>query len=233
MLGGESPGLELTQLHLACGRIVGSARSIVEAHGFGVPEGPHEHPWTQDYMREAVKVYAEALPVSYQRDVASLFRRSGETMAEVSIPAALAEDWLIVRQYLANASDALERQLAAQPESAPSQPASSPEIDDHEPVVVRFDRLAGLTTSAGARRLEQAALAVQGEIGGRADVPLDEEHLRLLRAVASGAAIADLAVEFGYSRRSMYRELAKLWRALGVSGRVQGVRKAAAKGLLD
>lgn len=217
MLGGESLSLPLTHLHLACGRIVSSARSIVEAHCFGVLEGPHGHPWTTDYMSEAVKVYAEALPVSYQRDVASLFRRSGETMAEVSIPA----------------SDALERQLAAQPESAPSQPATSPEIDDHEPVVVRFDRLAGLTTSAGARQLEQAALAVQGEVDGRAAVPLDEEHMRLLRAVASGAAIADLAVEFGYSRRSMYRELAKLWRALGVSGRVQGVRRAAAEGLLD
>lgn len=233
MPGGESLSLALTQLHLACGRIVSSARSIVEAHRFGVPEGPHGQPWTTDYMREAVKVYAEALPVSYQRDIASLFRQCVETMAEASIPAALAEDWLIARQYMANASEALERHLAAQPGSAPSQLPTSPEIDDHEPVVVRFDRLAGLTTSAGARRLEQAALAVQGEVGDRAAVPLDEEHMRLLRAVASGAAIADLAVEFGYSRRSMYRELAKLWRTLGVSGRVQGVRRAAAEGLLD
>ena len=183
-------------------------------------------------MREAVSVYAEALPVWYQRDVASLYRQCAETMVEGSIPAALAEDWLIVRQHLANAGDAIERHLAAQYESAPSQPAAVEEIEEREPAVVRFDRLAALTTSAGASRLEQAALAVQGEVG-RAAVPLDDGQMRLLRAIASGAAIVDMAVEFGYSSRTMQRELARLWRALGVPDRVQGIRWAAAEGLLD
>ena len=41
------------------------------------------------------------------------------------------------------------------------------------------------------------------------------------------------AEEFGYSRRSLYRQLSKLWRALGVAGRMEAVRKAAAEGLLD
>ena len=62
---------------------------------------------------------------------------------------------------------------------------------------------------------------------------LDDAQRQLLNAVASGAAIVELAAEFGYSRSSMYRELSKLWRALGVTDRVHAIRKAAEEGLLD
>ena len=184
-------------------------------------------------MREATSVYAEALPAWYQIAVVSLYRQCSDTMAEVSITGALDEDWTIVRQHLINAVQAMERHLAAQPESARSEPAALAEIGDHEPVVVRFDRLAALTTSAGAHRLKQAALAVQGEVSGRTAVPLNEGQTRLLKAVSSGVAVADLTVEFGYSERSLYRELAALWKALGVPDRLQAIRKAAAEGLLD
>ena len=184
-------------------------------------------------MGEAVSVYAEAFPVWYQHAVVSLLRQCVDTMAEVSIPGALDEDWMIVRQHSGNACDAMERLLAVQPGSAPSETAALGGIGDREPEVVRFDRLAALTTRAGASRLERAALAVQDEVGGRATVPLDYEQMQLLRAVASGAAIADLAVEFGYSSRTMQRRLVALWTALGVRDRTQGIRKAASEGLLD
>ena len=41
------------------------------------------------------------------------------------------------------------------------------------------------------------------------------------------------AAEFGYSRTSLYRELSKLWKTLGVSDRAYAIRKAAQAGLLD
>lgn len=72
-----------------------------------------------------------------------------------------------------------------------------------------------------------------GDAGVMQTAPLTSEQRCLLKAVASGAAVADLATEFGYSRRSMFRELAKLWKELGVDDRIQAVRKAAAEGLLD
>ena len=221
------------RLSLACGRIVGSARAIVEAHRFGVAEGPHEEPWTAAYMREAISVYTAALPVSYQRDVASLFRHCADSMARQSIPASIAQDWLIVSEYLTNACDIIVDRLESQFGQARAGSGELPGIDDHEPVVVHFDRLAALTTTEGALRLERAALAVKGHVGGGATNALDDEQVRLLRAVASGAAIADLAADLGYSQRSVYRALTALWRALGVPDRVQGIRKAAAEGLLD
>ena len=167
------------------------------------------------------------------RAIASLYRRCVETMASASIPAALADDWLVVTQHLVNASDEMTQLLASQREPTRSQPPAFPHIEDREPVVVRFDRLAALTTSQGARRLEKAALAVQDQVGNSAAASLNGQQRQLLRAVASGAAVADMAADLGYSQRTMYRELSRLWKALGVLDRTQAIRKAASEGLLD
>ena len=233
MAGREPLSLELAQVYLACGRIASGARAIAEAHRFGVPEGPHHSLWSVEYHTQAVHVYGESLPRSYQRDIASLFTHSADAMATLNIPARLAEDWLIATDYMRNASSAIMSWLVSNPLQLSPTSARTLEIDDHTPMVIRFDRLAALCTHDGALRLEKASLAVQQHVGAPSAVVLDEEQRRLLRAVASGTAIADLAEELGYSRRSMFRELSKLWTALGVSDRTAGVRKAAAEGLID
>ena len=221
------------RVHLACGRIAGGARAIAEAHRFGVPEGPHERLWTEEYHADAVAIYGESLPAAYQRDIASLFGDSAEAMGAYSIPAVLAEDWLIVTGYLRHASGAIMAWLESEPSQSQPQIANGLKIDDRTPMVIRFDRLAALASHDGATRLERAALAAQRHVGAPSALVLGDEQRRLLRGVASGTAIVDLAEELGYSRRSMYRELSKLWQALGVPDRVQGLRKAAAEGLLD
>lgn len=232
--GGESGGAELAGVHLACGRIAGVARSIAEAHRFGVPEGPHLRPWEAEYHAEAVHVYGESLPATYQRDIASLFCHSVDTMAAQTIPAGLAEDWVIVSGYLRASSAAIMDWLALSPaESASRGAVEQMEIDDHTPTVVRFDRLAKLTSREGASRLERAAVAVQHHVGAPSSLVLDESQQRLLKGVTEGVTIVDLAESLGYSRSSIYRELKKLWRTLGVADRTQAMHKVAAEGLLD
>ena len=234
MTGAESLGLALTQLHLACGRIASGARAVVEAHRFGVPEGPHDELWTAEYHGEAVHVYGESLPRSYQRDIASLFSHGIDTLAEMTIPALLAEDCLIVGGYMRNACTAIVAWLDTGPDGLDApEPAEPPEIDDHTPVVIHFDRLAALASRAGACRLEQAAVAVQHHVHAPSVPSLDGDQQRLLQGVASGTPIIDLAAEYGYSRSSLYRELSRLWRALGVKDRAHAIRKAAEEGLLD
>ena len=100
-------------------------------------------------------------------------------------------------------------------------------------MVIRFDSLARLTTSDGARRLEQAAISVRQQMEAPVPEVLDERELELLKRLADGVAITDLAGEMGYSERSVYRALANLWKKLGVPGRKEGVLKAASVGLLD
>ena len=234
MTGVESPDLALTQLRLACGRIAGEARAIAEAHRFGVPEGPHAELWTAHYHGEAVGVYGESLPRSYERNIASLFNRSAHALEEMTIPARLAEDCLIVAGYMRSACAAIVSWLDAEPgRSQTPEPAEPPEVDDHTPVVIHYDRLAALATHQGACRLERAAVAIQHHVGAVSVPALDGVQQRLLQRVASGASIVDLAAEFGYSRSSMYRELSRLWKTLGVSDRAHAIRKAAEEGLLD
>ena len=176
-----------------------------------------------------MRVYGESLPAPYQRDIASLFHHSADTMATQTIQAELAEDWVIVAGYMRNASAAIMGWLSSERAGAATPDVGeSPVIDDRTPMVIRFDGLAALASREGACRLERAADAVQRHMGAPSTQALDDAQRRLLKGVASGAAIVDLTEEFGYSRSSMYRELSKLWKALGVSDRGEAMRKAAA-----
>ena len=179
-------------------------------------------------------MYAESLPAPYQRRIGSLFIHSAEAMETVGLPAGLADDWFIVRSYLRNASAAIADLLATE-RTGPSKAraTSSPVIDDESPPrVIHYDRLAALTTIDGARRLEQAATAVQRRIGAPSAAELDDGQRKLLNKVADGTPIVDMAADLGYSERTIYRALDRLYSALGVADRLQAVRKAATEGLL-
>ena len=143
---------------------------------------------------------------------------------------------MIITDYMVSARTAILEWLASV-ESKPHQRASTslPTVDEQEtpPLVIRFDSLARLTTSDGARRLEQAAISVRQHMEAPVPEMLDERELELLKRLADGVAIVDLAAELGYSERSVYRALASLWKKLGVPGRKEGVRKASSAGLLD
>ncbi|MCY4663582.1 MAG: helix-turn-helix transcriptional regulator [Acidimicrobiaceae bacterium] len=99
--------------------------------------------------------------------------------------------------------------------------------------MIHYDRLAALTTLDGARRLERAAMAVQRHIGQPSPARLDDGQRKLLNKLADGAPIVDMAADLGYSERTIYRALDRLYRMLGVTDRLQAVRKAATEGLLD
>ena len=209
---------------------------MLEAYRFGVPEGPHREPWTPEYHRESVHVYNESLPWSYQRDIAKLFRDCLSAMAGCLIPSELAEDWVIVTAYMREAAGSIEDWLASgEPrlDRSGSEVSAELELMADIPRVVHWDALAGLTTQDGIRRLKNACIAVKQYFDAEVPQSLEASERLMLERLASGAAIADVAAELGYSERSMYRELSKLWDKLGVSGRTAAVRKATAEGLID
>ena len=234
MGNGTGGSLALARVRLSCGRMVGGADAMLEAYRFGVVEGPHREPWTAEYHREAVQVYGESLPWSYQRDVARLFRDSENAMRGRLIPSGLAEDWAIVTAYMREAVTAIEDWLAAAgPASHGSGPAPALELTLETPRVVHWDGLAALTTRDGTSRLRNASVAVRRHFDAEAPPSFEASEHLMLKRLASGVPIAEIAAEMGYSERSMYREMSRLWDKLGVSGRAAGVRKAAAEGLID
>lgn len=234
-MGSEAPsGLALSQVRMACGRVVGVAQAIARVYRLQAASEGTLVPWTAEYHREAVHVYAMSLPRSYQRDFAVLFRDSVETMAAMSIPASLADDWVIVKQYLTQASLAIEEWLASEESrSAPRGKVPASEMEDRTPPeIIRFELLAALTTSEWVGRLERAALAVQGHVNVQSLAALNDEERHLLNMAASGVKIADMSAELCCSERSLHRKLVKLWKTLGVPDRDEGLRKAASEGLI-
>ena len=237
MVGNALSPVLRAQVRVACGRVVGVTAAILEAHRLGVAEGSHECPWTLDYQREASPIFG-LLPAWYESRVAALFGRCAETMDGCSIPAWLAQDWVIVAESMVTARRSILERLesaSGDPDLRPRTPSSSESIEELErpPFVLRFDALARLTTRAGAMRLQQAATAVRQYMEAPSPEFLDDREHELLRRLANGEAIADLAAEMGYSERSIYRALAGLWEKLGVPGRKEGIQKAALEGLLN
>ena len=142
---------------------------------------------------------------------------------------------MIVSSYMISAGSAMLAHYAALP-SHMSEPDVSPSgefaVSESLPMVIRFDLLARLTTSEGARLLERGAVAVRDHMD--VSLPtLDDVERHMLNRLNAGTAIADMAAELGYSERSMYRSLARLWDKLGVPDRKEGIRRAAEGGLLD
>lgn len=62
---------------------------------------------------------------------------------------------------------------------------------------------------------------------------ISENQVRWVRALASGATVAHLANEEGYSEREMYRLLKKLYDRLGVATRTEALIRANTYGWLD
>ncbi len=220
---------------LVCGRIAGFARAVLEAHDLGTDEGHHERPWTEEYHLDSVGIFAASLPASYQRYVAELFGHSSEIMVNETVPGHLVEDWMIVMSYLDSASSAVSAYYSdastrsSEPDGPPSEAIA---VSESLPLVIRFDLLAQLTTSEGARRLERAAVAVRDHMETPMPTLEDGEQQMLIRLKA-GMPIVDIAAELGFSERSMYRSLARLWDKLGVPDRRGGIRRATEVGLLD
>jgi len=234
MTAEESPFVGLTLLSLTCGRIVSLTSAVLEAHSLGVTEGSHEDMTSADYHQEAVKIFGGSLPWSYQRRIASLFSRAADALDELTIPMLLAEDCLIVDSYLRNACTAIDSWLETHPRAADTpEPPELTGMYAHTPMVVHFDELAKLVTHDGACRLQGAANAVQHYLDSSSVLALTDDQKKLLKGLASGARIADLARQLGYSRSSIYRQMSKLWEALNVADRNQAIREASKQGLLD
>jgi DNA-binding NarL/FixJ family response regulator len=67
---------------------------------------------------------------------------------------------------------------------------------------------------------------------GNTNAPISDQEIRWLRCLAEGMPVAHLALEEGYSVRSMYRRLAQAYRRLGAPNRMQALVRAAEAGWL-
>lgn len=225
------PKLGVAELYVR--RIKFWADSVEQAHRFGHPPGTDPAPWGLDFQRRASALYRDVLPDQYLEQLASVFLGCSLTMEEKSIPAALAQEWHVVRSYLDNASAAIALELDFDLFPTWDDPTGTNEPTT--PAVVRFDLLAAITSAEGPRILGAAADSVWRYLMDEGDkqTPLTGEQIQILGDLSEGLRVADIADARGFSTRSLYRELAQMWDQMGVANKHQGIALAAEHGWLD
>lgn len=63
--------------------------------------------------------------------------------------------------------------------------------------------------------------------------PLSPEEITLLQGLTDGRLVSELAVEFGFAERSVYRILRNVWMRVGAASRSEGIAIVTARGWLD
>lgn len=126
-------------------------------------------------------------------------------------------------------------------------------LDDSKSRAFGEALLAGAdTAAASSAKLEEIIGVLKAALESRASLPIrvaqalaegrsippdtsivSTREVEWLRSLATGATVATLAHEVGYSEREMYRCLADLYKRMGVRSRVEALVQAARWRLLD
>jgi DNA-binding NarL/FixJ family response regulator len=94
------------------------------------------------------------------------------------------------------------------------------------------------TVSAAVRRRTLLPRSIAFEVANTNGTPstavkLSAQETQWIRALASGATVAELADQVGYSERELYRLLKRLYAHLGVKRRSEALARAGTLGLVD
>lgn len=217
---------------LAARRISSFAASIEEAHALGFGPGRHDELWGREFHRDAIWVWEQTLPWAYLGPLARGFCDIALHMGEHAAPKGPPESWAIVAEYLHTAGTVL---LDHAPTDM-AKIADAQRMGERTPSVVRFDELAKLASADGAARLRLAGEDVARHVEPatrHAPPTLSDEELSILRSLAAGRRMVEIAEDHGFSERSLYRLLRDIWETLGATSRMEGLAIAIREGLLD
>lgn len=214
---------------VAATRIETYAASIQEAHSLGHGPGAIDELWGKKYQEKAIQIYTQTLPWGYLTGLATQFEATARQMTISGAPPAVEHEWIIVTDYLRNASEVI---LAFAPLTDPTETRP---LESATPSVMEFGLLGEIASARGAETLRRAGRAVRGALDGEraADAnPLNPEQLEIVRLLTAGKTIVDVAEALGYSTRSIQRKLTEIQAVLGAAGRHEAIAIAAVNGWL-
>lgn len=229
----------------AAERIAAYGASIREAHQLGHGPGTINELWTHEYQEKAMQVYTQTIPWPYLTNLADQFKAAAREMTVAAAPGGIGHEWFIVTEYLRAASDVI---LALAP---PSEGHRTTILASSTPSVMQFGLLAEIASVAGAEELHAAGstvrlamrigapnasnsqAVVRVETEGTQPIELLSAHeSTLVRRLISGGKVADIAIDLGYSERTLYRQLKSIWKRVGAKSRSAGIAKIVAEGWL-
>lgn len=213
-------GSSVAAIGVTAGRIRRFAEAVQQGHQFGIAPGDHDEPWTFDFQRIGVEVYSQTLPWTYLTTLATAFADCADLMSAVQVPETISVEWLRMHSYLTAAAKAIHEAAPGTIES--DELASAEDIDPRTPPVMPFGKLAGLMSAKGAADL--AAIGVVEDACDQHDYcPITEQEKEWLRRLRDGDRTIDIAIDHGYSERSLYRALSELWERLEVDNRREAI----------
>ena len=140
-------------------------------------------------------------------------------------PTDLVESWGIVDAYFRNAADAICDALNVTVEPRWQDPTGK---EPTTPAGVAFTTLAPYITAQSSIRLREAGRCVADHL--IALRPLNVTQVEILRDLASGASMDDVAERHGFARRSLFREIKEVRRILKVKTKQEAITHAAHRG---
>jgi hypothetical protein len=232
ILGAVKPIEEIVAL--VAERVASLGEEMVRTMDLGHEDGGSSSPvpWSRDFHDAAMPVYLKSLPYMYLRDLAADFRACAVLMDRCVIPNGVSsEAWSIVGSYLNNYADAVLSFDRPAPR-APHDPAPG-EISPTTPSVMRLGDLVSLVSRSDAVRLVEVASQVSAGCA-RSEAPtLSARQMMWLQDAASGLSVVEMAGLNGWSRATMNRRLASLWKALGAESRSEAMVIATEMSLVD
>jgi len=202
--------------------------AMSQGHDFGISPGPHDHPWTLEFQRDATPIYAETCPWEYLLGLCNAYEELADLMDTRPATDELKTEWTHMQEYLRSTGTAMRSR--APDEVGPLMLAHAEDIEPQAPPVVLFGRLATLVSIEGARNWAQEVGRIEAWCGQEASCPITEQERVWLRRISAGDRTLDIARDSGYSERSLYRALADLWCRLQVDNRVEAVAVATKNG---
>ncbi len=207
-------------LRTATHRTARLGEGLVDAHDGGVEPGHIAVPWSREFHVAALREYRSAYSPLVVQWLAELSARAVAVMACRPCPVGVAGSWTILQSHLLMAASVL-----ADPEQKPPpmEMASGEAPLDHLPI----DRLAGLVAEEGARTFAAAAAEVERVVEAEGVSSIENSDLEVLRGLAAGNRVLDVAINNGYSERSIYRRVGRICRLLGVNTKAEAIAVAA------
>jgi len=216
-------------VQLCAARVRSFALETSRAFDYGIKPGIGE-PWSLPFQVAATPIYLETVPSEHLGATAYRFAQGLASLVEIDAPSADREAWTIVTCYLESYVAAVTDIVGKLDEGHVL--LAHPDVDPAAPSILRFDLIAQMADIESLQTLYLAADRIEVSCREQVVTLLTPTEQAILIAKANGSRLLDIATEYGYSERSFYRELRKIWARLGTSNRSQGLAEAVRLGYI-